>query len=78
MGEKVRLHPGQAQLPGRWGDRVGILGVALKCLEGLSEGMLGADLFLAHRISLPARSNRGAGHSAPGLVREYNVDVEIF
>ena len=66
MGEKVRLHPGQAQLPGRWGDRVGILGVALKCLEGLSEGMLGADLFLAQRIPPPASSSRGAGRPALG------------
>ena len=61
VGEKVRLHPGQAQLPGRWGNRVGILGVALKCLEGLSEGMLGADLFLVQCIPLLASSSRGAG-----------------
>ena len=69
MGEKVRLHPGQAQLPGRWGDRVGILGVALKCLEDLSEGMFEADLFPAQYIPLPASSSRGAGHPALGEMR---------
>ena len=35
----------------------------------LSEGMLGADFFLAHRIPLPARSSRDAVHSAPGEIR---------
>ena len=69
MGEKVRLHPGQAQLPGRWGDRVGILGVALKCLEGLSEGMLGADFFLGQRIPLLASSSRDGDRPAPGEMR---------
>jgi hypothetical protein len=43
----------------------------------LSEGMLGADLFLAHRIPLPARSSRDAVHSAPGEIRASRW-LEVF
>ena len=39
--------------------------------------MLGADLFLAQRIPLLARSNRGAGHLAPGETRASRW-LEVF
>ena len=64
MGGIVGLHQEQAQPPGRWGNRIGILEVALKCLEGLSEGMLGVGLFLVQRIPPLASSSRDGDRPA--------------
>ena len=64
MGGIVGLHQEQAQPPGRWENRIGILEVALKCLDGLGDRLLGVDHFPVQRILLLASSSRDAGQPA--------------